>query len=169
MWKWKKFLRRYMRIFMNLWPPFLGAGIRVKRLQPDWKRIDVEMKLHSWNSNYVGTHYGGSLYSMADPFYMLMLIENLGRDYVVWDKSASIRFRTPGKGTVAVSFQLADDDIAQIREALQTQEKLDRTFLAEIKDESGTVVAEIQKVVQIRDKKKMQKPAPALPRSAQPN
>jgi len=99
MWRWKKFMRRHMRFFINLWPPFLVAGIRVKRLDPDWKRIDVEMNLHPWNSNYVGTHYGGSLYSMADPFYMLMLMENLGRDFVVWDKSASIRFRKPGKGT----------------------------------------------------------------------
>ena len=142
-----------MRMFMNVWPPFLGAGIRVKRLQPDWKEIDVEMKLRRWNSNYVGTHYGGSLYSMADPFYMLMLIENLGRDYIVWDKSASIRFRTPGRGTVAVSFRLTDDDIAEIREALKTEDKIDRTFQVEIKDESGTVVAEVQKIVQIRRKK----------------
>ena len=152
MWK-RKFVRRHMRMFMNIWPPFLAAGIRVKRLQPDWKEIDVEMKLHRWNSNYVGTHYGGSLYSMADPFYMLMLIENLGRDYIVWDKSASIRFRTPGRGTVSVSFRLTDDDIAGIREALKTEEKIDRTFQADVKDESGTVVAQIQKVVQIRKKK----------------
>ena len=152
MWKWKKLLRRHMRIFMNLWPPFLAAGIRVKRLDPDWKRIDVEMKLRLWNSNYVGTHYGGSLYSMTDPFYMLMLIENLGRDYIVWDKSASIRFRKPGKGTVAVTFQITDDDLAQICEALKTNEKFDRTFQAEIQDESGTVVAEVQKVLQIRKK-----------------
>jgi hypothetical protein len=79
----KKALKRNMRILMNLWPPFLGAGIRVKRLRPDWRLIDVEMQLHRWNSNYVGTHYGGSLYSMVDPFYMLMVIENLGCDYTV--------------------------------------------------------------------------------------
>ena len=90
-----------MRLLMNVWPPFLGAGIRVKRLQPDWKEVDVEMKLRGWNSNYVGTHYGGSLYSMADPFYMLMLIENVGRNYIVWDKSASIRFKKPEKGIVS--------------------------------------------------------------------
>lgn len=152
MWK-RKVVRRHMRMFMNIWLPFLGAGIRVKRLQPDWKEIDVEMKFHRWNSNYVGTHYGGSLYSMADPFYMLMLIENLGRDYIVWDKSASIRFRTPGRGTVSVSFRLTDDDIARIREALKTEDKIDQIFQAEIKDESGTVVAEVQKVVQIRRKR----------------
>lgn len=151
MWK-RKVVRRHMQLFMNIWPPFLGAGIRVKRLQPDWKEIDVEMKLRRWNSNYVGTHYGGSLYSMADPFYMLMLIENLGRDYIVWDKSASIRFRTPGRGAVSVSFRLTDDDIAEICEALKTENKIDRTFQAEIKDESGAVVAEVQKVVQIRKK-----------------
>jgi Domain of unknown function (DUF4442) len=152
MWK-KKALRRHMRMLMNVWPPFLGAGIRVKRLQSDWKEIDVEMKLRRWNSNYVGTHYGGSLYSMADPFFMLMLIENLGRDYIVWDKSASIRFRTPGRGTVSVRFRLTEDEIAGIREALKTEEKIDRMFQAEIKDESGTVVAKVQKLVQIRRKK----------------
>jgi len=149
---WRRFPRRHLRMLMNVWPPFLGAGIHVKRVQPDWKEIDVEMKLHRWNSNYVGTHYGGSLYSMADPFYMLMLIENLGRDYLVWDKSASIRFRTPGRGTVSVSFRLTDDDIAGIREVLNTEDKIDRTFKADLKDETGTVVAEVQKVVQIRRK-----------------
>jgi len=109
----KKAFRRYMRLLMNVWPPFLGAGIREKRLQPDWKEIDVEMKLHGWNSNYVGTHYGGSLYSMADPFYMLMLIENLWRNYIVRDKSASIRFKKTGKGIVSASFRLSDLEIEQ--------------------------------------------------------
>ena len=146
----KKAIRRYMRMLMNLWPPFLGAGIRVKRLEPDWKKIDVEMKLHRWNSNYVGTHYGGSLYSMTDPFFMLMLIENLGRDYIVWDKSANIRFRKPGKGTVRASFRLTEAQIQEIREALKTQEKIDRVFVVEVIDESGTVVAEVQKQLHVR-------------------
>lgn len=148
----KKAFKRHMRTLMNLWPPFLGAGIRVKRLQPDWKEIDVEMKLRRWNSNYVGTHYGGSLYSMTDPFLMVMLIENLGRDYIVWDKSASIRFRKPGKGTVTACFRLSEAEIQEIREALKTQEKIDRTFAVEVKDESGTVVAEVQKQLHVRRK-----------------
>ena len=146
----QKAIRRHMRTLMNLWPPFLGAGIRVRRLQPDWKEIDVEMRLHRWNSNYVGTHYGGSLYSMTDPFLMLMLIENLGRDYIVWDKSASIRFRKPGKGTVHASFRLTEAEIQEIQEALKTQEKIDRVFAVEVKDESGTIVAEVQKQLHVR-------------------
>jgi len=148
----KKVVKRYMRTLLNAWPPFLGAGIRVKRLQPDWKEIDIEMKLRRWNSNYVGTHYGGSLYSMADPFYMVMLIENLGRDYIVWDKSATIRFRKPGKGVVSAAFRLSDEQISEIREALETADKIDRVFTVEIKDESGAVVAEVQKQIHIRRK-----------------
>ena len=137
---------------MNLWPPFLGAGIRVKRIALDWRQIDVEMDLRRWNRNYVGTHYGGSLYSMTDPFFMLMLIENLGRDYIVWDKAASIRFRRPGKGMVRASFKLSEEQIQEIKEALETEEKIDRTFAVEVKDESGTVIAEVQKQLHIRRK-----------------
>lgn len=130
----------------------MGAGIRVKRLQPDWKAIDVEMKLRFWNSNYVGTHFGGSLYSMTDPFYMLMLIENLGRDYIVWDKAASIRFRRPGKGKVSASFRLSEEQIEAIRRRLNTQEKVEPTFVVEVKDETGAVVAEVEKVLYVRKK-----------------
>ena len=147
-----RLLKRHMRRLLNLWPPFLGAGIRVKRLQSDWKEIDVEMNLHFWNANFVGTHYGGSLYSMTDPFYMLMLIENLGRDYIVWDKSANIRFRKPGKGRVVARFRLSDEQLEGIRRDLQTQPKIEPTFLVEVTDESGAVIAEVQKVLHVRKK-----------------
>ena len=136
--------------FINIWPPFLAAGIRVR-----WhsaRSVDVEMKLRPWNRNYVGTHYGGSLYSMTDPFYMLMLMENLGRGYIVWDKAASIRFRKPGKGKVKAEFRLSDAQLDEIRDKLTTQEKYEPTFLVEVKDEVGDVVAEVQKVLHIRRK-----------------
>jgi hypothetical protein len=82
-----------LRRWINFWPPFLGAGIRVTHIAPDMKSVDVEMKLRWWNANYVGTHFGGSLFAMTDAFYMLMVMANLGRDYIVWDKAASIRYR----------------------------------------------------------------------------
>jgi hypothetical protein len=140
-------------MLLNIWPPFLGAGIRVRRLASDWKEIDVEMKLRWWNRNYVGTHYGGSLYSMADPFFMVMLIENLGKDYIVWDKAASIRFRKPGRGTVSACFRLSDEQVGEIRQALNSQEKIERVFTVEVKDQSGSVVAEVEKLLHIRRKK----------------
>jgi hypothetical protein len=108
-----------LRGWINFWPPCLGAGICVKHIAPDMKAIDVEMKLRFWNANYVGTHFGGSLFAMIDPFYMLMLIANLGSGYIVWDKAASIRYRKPGTGTVRAEFRLADTQLNDIREKLK--------------------------------------------------
>ena len=147
-----RIFKKHVRRLINWWPPFLGAGIRVTRLDVDWRAVDVEMKLRWWNRNYVGTQYGGSLYSMADPFYMVMLIENLGREYVVWDKSASIRFRKPGRGTVRAEFRLTEEHIEEIRWALEKEEKIEREFGVEVKDESGEVIAEVKKVVHFRRK-----------------
>jgi hypothetical protein len=141
-----------MRLRLNLYAPFLGAGIRVKRLAPGWKEVDVEMKLRWWNANYVGTHYGGSLYSMTDPFFMVMLIENLGKDYIVWDKSATIRFKKPGRGTVFAEFRLTDQQIHEIKQALTIEKKIERVFTVEVKDKSGTVIAEVEKLLHIRRK-----------------
>jgi len=140
----------HLRRAINFWPPLLGAGIRVKRISPDMKAIDVEMKLRWWNANYVGTHFGGSLYAMTDGFYMLMLIANLGRDYIVWDKAASIRYRKPGKGTMLAEFRLTDAQLDDIREQLKTFPKYEAVFNVEVKDEQGTVIAEVQKTIHVR-------------------
>src|SRR5208282_5320706 len=136
-----------LRRWINLWPPFLGMGIRVKHVAPDMKAVDVEMKLRFWNANYVGTQFGGSLFAMTDAFYMLMLMANLGRDYIVWDKGASIRFRKPGNGTVRAEFRLTDAQIDEIREKLKTLPKYEPTFWVEVKDKAGVVIAEGEKLL----------------------
>lgn len=99
---------RLLRWRLNLFPPHLGAGIRVQHISADLRSVKVAMKLTRWNRNYVGTQCGGSLYGMVDPFYMLLLIEQLGRDYIVWDKAASIDFISPGKGPVYAELHVDD-------------------------------------------------------------
>jgi hypothetical protein len=141
-----------LRRWINFWPPFLGAGIRVKQVAPGMKAIDVEMKLRFWNANYVGTQFGGSLFAMTDAFYMLMLMANLGRDYIVWDKAATIRYKKPGRGTVRAEFRLSDSQIDDIREKLKTLPKYEPTFVIEVRDECGTVIAEVEKLLHIRRK-----------------
>jgi acyl-coenzyme A thioesterase PaaI-like protein len=136
----------------QLLPPFLGAGIRVKYIAPDMKAVDVEMKLRWWNANYVGTHFGGSLFAITDAFYMLMLMANLGRGYIVWDKAASIRYRKPGRGTVRTEFRLTDAQLEDIREKLKSLPKYEPTFKVEVKDEQGTVIAEVEKLLYVRKK-----------------
>jgi hypothetical protein len=143
---------RALRRWINFWPPFLGMGIRIQRIAPDMKAVDVEMKLRFWNANYVGTQFGGSLFAMTDPFYMLMLMANLGRDYIVWDKAATIRYRKPGKGTVRAEFRLSDSQIEDVREKLKTLPKYESVFTVEVKDEAGVVIAEVEKVIHVRKK-----------------
>lgn len=142
---------RLLRL-LRIYPPFLGAGIRVTRMSEDLREVDVEMRLHWWNANYVGTHYGGSLYSMTDPFYMLMLIANLGRDYIVWDKAASIRFRKPGRGTVRAKFRLTQAQLDALIAQVNAQGKLEPTFTVQVRDESGETIAEVEKILHIRRK-----------------
>jgi acyl-coenzyme A thioesterase PaaI-like protein len=142
----------HLRRWINLWPPFLGAGIRIKRIAPDMKAVDVEMKLRWWNANYVGTHFGGSLFAMTDAFYMLMLMANLGRDYIVWDKAASIRYRKPGRGTVRAEFRVTDAQIEDIRGKLRTLPKYEPVLRVDVKDETGEVVAQVEKLLYVRKK-----------------
>jgi acyl-coenzyme A thioesterase PaaI-like protein len=139
-----------LRRWINFWPPFLGAGIRVEHIAPDMKAIDVEMKLRWWNANYVGTQFGGSLFAMTDAFYMLMVMANLGDGYIVWDKAATIRYKRPGRGTVRAEFRLSDSQVDDIREKLKTLLKYEPVFTVEVRDECGVLVAEVEKLLHVR-------------------
>jgi acyl-coenzyme A thioesterase PaaI-like protein len=142
---------RLLRL-LSLYPPYLGAGIRVTGISPDLTRVDVAMPLTRLNRNYVGTQFGGSLYSMCDPFFMLILIENLGRDFIVWDKAASIRFLKPGRGTVRARFEIPAARIEEIRQAAMTHKKVEPEFTVQIRDETGEVIAEVEKRLYVRRK-----------------
>jgi acyl-coenzyme A thioesterase PaaI-like protein len=135
------------------WPPLFGTGIKVIRLDKDLRAVDVEMRLTRWNRNYMGVHFGGSLFSMTDPFYMIMLATNLGREYVVWDKAASIRYKKPGKGRVRAEFRLSEERLAEIRAALEVEGRYDARFVVEVKDDGGGVVAEVERVIYCATKK----------------
>ncbi len=145
-------MRGKLRLWLSLWPPYLGMGVRVRRMSEDMREVDVEMVHHFWNTNYVGVHFGGSLFAMTDPFYMLMLMENLGPGYVVWDKAGSIRFRRPAKGTVRAEFRLTAEQIDEVRRGADAQAKVEPVFTVAIKDRSGEVVAVVERVVHVRKK-----------------
>ena len=144
--------RRKLQRFVNWYPPFLGAGIRVKKISPDMRTFEVHMPLRLWNKNYVGTHFGGSLYTMCDPFFMLILLNNLGPDYIVWDKAATIRFKKPGTGTVKAIFHITENRIAEIRAQTDDLGKIEPTFQTVVTDLNGVVIAEVDKLLYVRRK-----------------
>lgn len=138
-----------VRRLMSFYPPYLGAGVRVA-MAPDLSRCTVTMKLCWWNRNYLGTHFGGSLYSMCDPFFVLLLSERLGRDYEVWDKAATIRFRRPGRTTVYAEFRVGDEELAAVRDTVERDGRAEPTFQVVVRDAADQVVAEVDKVLFVR-------------------
>ena len=147
-----KLTPRLFRWILNIYGPYLGAGIRVERISADWREIQVSMKLRWFNRNAVGTHFGGSLYSMVDPHLMLMLMNLLGKDYIVWDKSAEIDFIRPGRGRVMANFTITDDDLQAIRNNTAQGEKYLPHFSIRVIDTEGKLVARIKKILYIRRK-----------------
>lgn len=150
------------RRLINLWPPLLFAGIRADHISDDFRQVDVSLTLRWFNRNINGAHYGGSLFSMTDPWYGLMLLNVLGeRDYLVWTKSASIDYLNPGHGVVTARFALQDDDITAVRDHLSREEKMLRPFDIDILDRAGTVVARVTNTVYIRRRTPLPATAPA--------
>lgn len=141
---------RQLRWGMNLWPPFLGAGIRVRHIAEDWREVIVDLRHGLMNRNYVGTHYGGSLFSMTDPFYAVMLMHLLGERYLIWDQAASIEFVAPGRGTVSAAFRLAPDQVEAIRAQAASGEKVLPEFDVDVRDVAGALVARVHKTLYVR-------------------
>jgi acyl-coenzyme A thioesterase PaaI-like protein len=141
---------RLLLRWMSVYPPYLGAGVRVSLVGRSPLAFETRMKLRWWNRNYVGTHYGGSLYTMCDPFFMLILIAELGPEFTVWDKAATIRFRRPGRGEVRARFAIAPARVEEIRRQAQVDGKAEPSFTAQVVDAAGEVVAEVDKLLSVR-------------------
>lgn len=139
-----------LRHIFNVWPPFLFSGIHVTRMADDWRSARVEMRMRPWNRNYVGTHFGGSLFSMTDPFWMILVKECLGADYFVWDKAGEIEFVKPGKGTVHAEFRVDEAMLDAIRAEAANGEKHLRWLPVDVIDAHGDVVARIRKQIYVR-------------------
>jgi acyl-coenzyme A thioesterase PaaI-like protein len=143
-----------LRWLMNCWPPFLFSGIHVTKISDDFRHVIVELRSRWYNRNYVGTHFGGSLFAMTDPFWMIMLLQNLGKDHVVWDKAAEIEFVKPGRGLVMAEFRLREEDLDWVKKATLGQEKHLQWFTVEVKDSQDELVALVKKQVYARRKPK---------------
>lgn len=138
---------------MNLWPPFLFAGIRVLDIADDWRSARVVLRRRFYNRNYVGTHFGGSLFAMADPFWMILVLRGLGSGYVVWDKAGEIEFVAPGREDVFAEFAVSDALLEEIREATADGAKYLRWCETDVRTRSGEVVARVRKQLYIRRKR----------------
>lgn len=151
-----------LRHGMSLWPPFAAAGIRVEEIGEGWRYVRVALRKGILNRNYVGTHFGGSLFAMTDPFWMIMVLRNIGPEFTVWDKAAEIEFVSPGRSTVRAEFRLLDEHLTELREAAADGSKVLRWFDTDVVADDGTLVARVRKQLYVR-RKRQSAPTPAQP------
>lgn len=140
---------------MNSWIPFLGMGIRIKHISPDYRCVDVEAKLTWYNKNYVNTHFGGCLSAMTDPFYMLILMKQLGPEYIVWDKSGFVDFIAPGRSRVSAHFEVTDSQIQDIKDKTTDGSKYLPVFKVDILDKKNQLIAKVERTIYIRKRRKV--------------
>src|SRR5690625_1798646 len=143
---------KWLRRLINFWPPMFFAGIKATRISDDFRAIDVSLTLRRYNRNYVGTHFGGSLFSMTDPGYMLMLMHNLGRDYYVWDRGAHIDLLAPARGVVRAQLRITDETLEHMREQRAAGDKYPPEFTVDLLAEKHTLVAQVVRPLYVRHK-----------------
>lgn len=141
-----------LKRLLNLYGPYLGAGVKVTYVAEDVKEIRVSMNLRWYNKNAVGNHFGGSLYAMIDPHLMLMLMKLLGDDYIVWDKSASIDYIRPGTGNVSATIRVDDTTVQAIKDADGEKSTHLPELRIKILDENGKAVCRVKKILYVRKK-----------------
>lgn len=146
----KKFVRKHIFQLINFYPPYFFTGIKVASVNKDRTEIKVEMSLHKYNQNGYGTHFGGSLYAMTDPFYALLLWYHLGDNYLIWDKSAKIDYLRPAKSKVFAHFALSCTEIGRLKEILSLERSVEPTYKILIVDKDKKEVAKIEKTLSIR-------------------
>ena len=142
-----------LKMRINTYAPYIGAGIKIEHINLDQGLCVVSMGLNSLNKNIVGTQFGGSLYSMVDPFYMLMLMHQLGSSYVVWDKSSHIDFVAPGNSKVTARMKIPSNEIKTIQDLAKDGEPVFREYKVDIVDEQQKIIATVTKTIYIRLRK----------------
>ena len=148
-----KMVERTLKV-VSLWPPFLAAGIRVVDYDLESGFIESRLKRTFFNGNVFGTHFGGSLYSMCDPWYVFLALHKLGKNYIVWDAGAEIRFQKACKEPVYAKFAMTDEDVQEIRNRTVGGKRYLAHFDTQVKTKSGDVVASVRKTIYVRMKKR---------------
>lgn len=139
---------------LNSWPPFWGAGIKIESISADFRQAKMRLKLRWWNKHANRTQYGGSIFSLTDPVYSLMLMGILGEQYYVWDKQASINFIKPGNSDLFAEFIITDEQLNSILKMTATGDKCFPEFIIHVKNAKGDVVSEVQRKLYVRKKPK---------------
>lgn len=146
------FKTNFQRIVFNFIPAYWCSGGKIRFISSDWQEVHISLKRKLRTGNLVGSVFGGSIYSATDPIYMTQLLFILGKEYVVWDKSAEIKFKKPIYKKVHIRFEITDKQIAEIKEIVARDGRCNYTFTTHFENQKGEVFAEVTKQLFISTK-----------------
>ena len=140
------------RFLFNIFPAYRRTGARICFISDDLKEVHVKLGLKWTTRNYVGSVFGGSVYGALDPIYMVQLINILGNKYVVWDKSATIKFIRPIKHLVFARFLISDNLLSEIKKEIELNNEMEIELSAQFSDANEIIYAKVIKKLYIADR-----------------
>ena len=140
------------KILFNIFPAYRRTGARICFISDDLKEVHIKLGLKWTTRNYVGSVFGGSVYGALDPIFMVQLINILGNKYVVWDKSATIKFIRPIKQVVFARFLISDNLLSEIKKEIELNNEMEIELSAQFSDANEITYAKVIKKLYIADR-----------------
>ena len=137
----------------NYSPMYRRTTGRITHATDDLLEIRMKLPINWKNRNYVNTIFGGSMFSSVDPIPMVQLMNILGKDYVVWDKSAQIDFKRPAKVDLYATFSYSPEEIAEIKNRVANDHEIEITKETRLMDREGEKeYCRVKKQIYVADK-----------------
>ena len=151
----QKFIKKHVlfKYGFNLSPMYRRSTGKIIYVSEDLMLIRIKLPISYKNRNYVNSIFGGSLFSSVDPIPMVQLINLLDDSFVVWDKSAQIKFKKPAREHLYAEFSCTHNEIEDIKARVQRDHEIEivKTTALTNKDKSITYCT-VEKTIYIADK-----------------
>lgn len=144
---------KLFKVGFNVSPMYRRSTARITSVSKDLLEVKIKLPISYKNRNYMNTIFGGSMFAAVDPIPMVQLINLIGDDYVVWDKSAEIYFKRPAKENLYATFQYTLAELEEIKQKVDAQKEIEiikTTFLTN--REENVVYCEVHKNIYIASK-----------------
>lgn len=137
----------------NLSPMYKRSTAKIINVSDDLLSITIKLPISWKNKNYVNSIFGGSMFAAVDPIPMVQLMNLIGDDFVVWDKSAEIKFKRPAKEDLYADFVFSKNELEEIKIKVATHQEWEVLKTTHLTNKEKTqVFCEVQKTIYVADK-----------------
>lgn len=139
---------------LRFYPPLLFQRIWVIGFEKNFRGVRVKVNRSLINSNYNNSIFGGTIFAAADPFYPLLfhqILTHKGYQLRVWLKSAEINYLKPGKADLFFNILIADEEIEEIEQILNTEGKHVKSYPIEMYNKDGELCVAVSSEIYIRN------------------